>query len=112
MDLSGAFSVGTFVRHQEDGDMSLIWGTHRHPPKGKGLEFYSEIPGTRVVTGATKVAESLDEWTSKRSGTVVPRDFYPGWAKARFGGRGGKPFFLRVEDDSLLPIFFDDHIRP
>lgn len=112
MNLSDHSSIGTFVRTGDDKEVVLVWGTHKQPPKGHGTEFYRDVPGARLVVGTAEVAASLHQRVCSQGGTVVLRDFYAGWAKAKFSSRGGKPLFLRIEDDSVLPIFFDDHIRP
>lgn len=111
MDLSDAASIGTFVRTDDDS-MALVWGTHTQPPAGKGLEFYEDMPRVKVIRGTAEAANSLQERLKSTTRVTVLRDFYPGWSKAKFSGKGGKPLFLNVEDDALLPIFFDDHIRP
>merc|ERR1712113_542503 len=67
---------------------------------------------TTIISGPSAVASSLENRLCSSTRTVALRDFYPGWAKAKFSGKGGKPLFLRVEDASMFPVFFDDHIRP
>lgn len=109
MNLSGGFAVGTFFRRADE--IGLIWGTHQQPPKGLGFEFYDDVPGATVITGAAKVVQSLER-VCGHSGTLALRDFYPGWANSKFSSRGGKPLFLRIEDDNVMSVFFDDHIRP
>lgn len=111
MDLSDADSIGTFVR-SEDNSLSLIWGTHKQPKTGKALEFYEDMPGVRIVQGTLAVATSLAERSRSTTRVTVLRDYYPGWSRASFSGKGGKAFFVDVADQTELPIFFDDHIRP
>jgi len=113
MNLSDPSSVGTFVRSAgDDGSFALVWGTTKQPPKGKGLDFYSDVAGTKVVLGMAEAAASLQERMDRDGTTLVVRDYYPGWSKAKFSSHGGKPLFLRLEEEGVLPIFFDDHIRP
>lgn len=116
MNLSDVTSIGTFVRSgagdDGGGSFALVWGTTKQPPRGRGLDFYTEMPGSEVVLGAAEAADSMRRRLGRDCATLVVRDFYPGWSKAKFSGRGGKPLFLRVEEDTELPVFFDDHIRP
>lgn len=111
MDLRDPDSNGTFFR-TADNDIALVWGTHEQPPRGKGLEFFEGIPGCRVHAGVAEASQSLQDRIFTSSRTIALRDYYPGWARANFAGVGGKPLFLRVEDDTVHHIFFDDHIRP
>jgi len=111
MDLSDADSMGTFVR-SEDNEISLVWGTHKQPKGANPLEFYADMPGVRIVEGTVAAAKSLADRCRSTTRVTVLRDFYPGWSKASFSGKGGKPFFLDVADHAELPLFFDDHIRP
>mmetsp|Transcript_64813 Transcript_64813/g.120603 ORF Transcript_64813/g.120603 Transcript_64813/m.120603 type:complete len:733 (-) Transcript_64813:108-2306(-) len=112
MDLNDPESIGTFFRDPKTDVLALVWGTHQQPEPEQGLEFFSTIPGTKVVLGAKAAAEALEERLNARRGMVVIRDYYPAWAGCKCKGEGGKPVFLHVEDEEVLPVFFDDHIRP
>mmetsp|Transcript_37770 Transcript_37770/g.87310 ORF Transcript_37770/g.87310 Transcript_37770/m.87310 type:complete len:731 (-) Transcript_37770:82-2274(-) len=112
MDLSDPESIGTFFRDPKTNVLALIWGTHKQPEPEQGLEFFNSIPGTKVVLGAKAAAEALEERLNARRGMVVIRDYYPAWAGCKCKGEGGKPVFVHVEDEEVLPVFFDDHIRP
>eukprot|EP00927_Polykrikos_kofoidii_P040305 TRINITY_DN34488_c0_g1_i1.p1 TRINITY_DN34488_c0_g1~~TRINITY_DN34488_c0_g1_i1.p1 ORF type:complete len:797 (+),score=153.57 TRINITY_DN34488_c0_g1_i1:134-2524(+) len=112
MHLEDTTSLGTFFRSPKDGDLSLVWGTHKQPKPGHGLEFYESVPTADVHEGTEAAAKSFFARVAERSQTVVLRDYYPGWARANFKGCGGKPVFIQIEDTHVLPVFFDDHLRP
>lgn len=112
MSLDDPNSIGTFFRSPEDNKICLIWGTHAQPPRGANLDFYDQVPGTKVVEGAPDVASSLWRRMQASGRTVVLRDYYPGWAKQKFFSTGGKPIFVQVEDEAVFPLFFDDHVQP
>mmetsp|Transcript_54531 Transcript_54531/g.130066 ORF Transcript_54531/g.130066 Transcript_54531/m.130066 type:complete len:766 (+) Transcript_54531:162-2459(+) len=114
MRLDDPESIGTFFRDPSNGDMiALVWGTHQQPERQEeGLEWFNNIPNTKVVVGAKAAAESLEARLNSGRGMVVIRDYYPAWASCKCKGIGGKPVFLHVEDDAVMPVFFDDHIRP
>lgn len=102
MDLNDASSTGTFIRNGADAaDIALAWGTREQP-----------VEGVPVVQGIAAAAESLEERLARSSRTVVLRDDYAAWSRMKFAHAGGKPLFLRIEDASTFPVFFDDHARP
>lgn len=69
-------------------------------------DIQKHYPGREIVRGVKNIYEMISH-TKK---PMAIRDFYPWWQTNSRIPSSGKPFFIDLQDSSILQIFFDDNV--